>query len=157
MVAGFFGRGAEAVTYLGGQGSDLLLLEQRDGPPVVMQFCGGINHHNNHLFLAITTQLGVQAIQPAAGWDISAALIERFAEFVRTGQPATPLADSLETVKVCLAAAEAKKRGGRVRLDDIPADAAFDGDVYTADYAAGGGYEGTGLATARAKYTSSTD
>lgn len=154
MVAGFFGRGAGAVSYIGGQGSDLLLLEQRHGPPVVMQFCGGINHHDNHLFLAITTQRGVQAIQPAAGWDVSAALIQRFAEFVRTGQPTTPLTDSLETIKVCLAAAEAKVRGGRVRLDEIPASAGFDGYAYTADYAAGGGYEGTGLATARARYSS---
>lgn len=153
MVGGFFGPGAEAVSYIGGGSSHLMLLERHGGPPVILQFSGGLNHHDNACYLSITTERGIRAIQPQAGWGISEILVGKFAQFVRTGIPATPFADSLETVKVILAAAEARHTGRRIPLDAIPIDASFDGAAFTADYARGGGYEGTGL-SARSRYSS---
>jgi predicted dehydrogenase len=152
MVAGFFGAGVEAVSYLGGGSCDLFQMEQRDGPPVVLQFSAGVNYTNNPCFLAVSTERGVRVAEPRGGWEISEALMREFARFVRTGQAPVPLVDSLEVVKVVLAAAEARRLGRRVRLDDVPLDAGFDGHAFTAMYAQGGGYKGTGLVEARSKY-----
>jgi predicted dehydrogenase len=152
MVAGFFGAGAEAVSYLGGESSDLFQMEQRDGPMVVLQFSAGVNYTNNPCCLAVSTERGVRVAEPRGGWEISEALMREFVQFVRTGKAPVPLADSMEVVKVVLAAAEARRLGRRVRLDDVPPDAGFDGHAFTAMYAQGGGYKGTGLIEARSKY-----
>jgi hypothetical protein len=39
-----------------------------------------------------------------------------------------------------------------ILLDDVPRDAGFDGKAFTAAYARGGGYQGTGLVEARSTY-----
>lgn len=152
MVAGFFGAGVEAVSYLGDGNTDLFAMEQRAGPPVLLQFSAGVNYTNNPCFLALSTERGVRVAEPRGGWEISEALMREFAMFARTGKPPVPLADSLEVVRVVLAAAEARRLGRRVRLDEVPPDAGFDGHAFTAMYARGGGYKGTGLVEARSSY-----
>jgi predicted dehydrogenase len=156
MARGFFGLSGEAVSFVGGDGSDLLVLEQRGGPPAVLQFSAGPNHPDNAFFFALTTERDVHVIRPKAGWEMSERLVDKFAHFVRTGKPATTLAESLETIKVCLAAAEARRIEQRVVLDNVPPNAGFDGHKFTADYASGGGYDGTGLLDARSIFVPST-
>ena len=81
MVAGFFGPGVEAVRYITGETTDIgetrpdhlgrvarssgppqiVLLEQRDGPPIVLQLAAP-DGWDYSFFLALTTDHGVEPV-----------------------------------------------------------------------------------------------
>ena len=163
MVAGFFGPGVEAVRYITGETTDIgetrpdqlgrvarsagppqiVLLEQRDGPPIVLQLAAP-DGWDYSFFLALTTDHGVEPliIKSDEAWGV--ALVEGqaadFSRYAHGEEPSVPLAGMLEEVTVCLAAAEARRTGRRVALDDIPLEAGFDGAAFTRAYAEGGGW-----------------
>jgi predicted dehydrogenase len=144
MLGGFFGAGITAVTHVGRFGTDLLLLEQGDGPPIVLQLSTPDGWEYS-FFLALTTdRTGVEAFKFVCDDPFSDAMTEAqmadFARYARGAAPRFPLADVLEEVSVVLAAAESKRTGRRVALDEIPAGAGFDGASFTRAYAGGGGW-----------------
>ena len=144
MLGGFFGPGIEAVTHMAGGATDLLLLEQRSGPPIVLQLSTPDGWEYS-FFLALTTdRSGVEAVKFVCDDPFSDAMCQaQMAEFVRFARGAAPqvaLSDALEEVTVCLAAAESRRTGRRIALSEIPAEAGFDGASFTRAYARGGGW-----------------
>ena len=120
-----------------------MLLEQRDGPPIVLQLAAP-DGWDYSFFLALTTDHGVEPVilKSDEAWGV--ALVEGqaadFSSYAHGEEPSVPLAGMLEEVTVCLAAAEARRTGRRVALDDIPLEAGFDGAAFTRAYAEGGGW-----------------
>ena len=84
--------------------------------------------------------------------DIEAAIKPDDAHFARTREASVPLDMILNDVKILLMAAQARQTRQRIRWDDLPMDAGFDGAAFTATFAQYGGYAGTGIAMARSVY-----
>ncbi|MBX7213828.1 MAG: Gfo/Idh/MocA family oxidoreductase [Thermoflexales bacterium] len=151
MVLAFFGPQAEAVTHVGGKRSLLFHLELRDGPPVLVQFGSGKVMAGNGCVLVVTTGTSVEVVQPPNGWTMRNAAFAALGRFFREGVAPAPLADLLQSARVCLAAAEARRTGRRVALSELPSGAGFDGAAYTRDFARLGAWQKDGL-DARAVY-----
>ena len=62
------------------------------------------------------------------------ALIEQFSRMLRSGKPTVSLTQSLEAVRVCLGAAQARRSGGEVALADLSSTAGFDGHAFILEY-----------------------
>lgn len=151
MVTTFFGARVEAVTHIGGERSHLFLLEQRAGPPVVLQLSSGRVLASNGCVFALTTERSVEVVQPPNGWTMRDSTLRALTRFFREGVAPVPLEESLHVIRVCLAAAESRRAGRRVALADIPPGAGFDGAAYTRDFARLGAWQGDGL-SARSLY-----
>jgi predicted dehydrogenase len=144
MLGGYFGPGVEAVTHIRGGTTDLLLVERRSGPPIVLQLSTPDGWEYS-FFLALTTdRSGVEAAKFVCDDPFSdemmAAQLTEFVDFARGAPPRVALPDVLEEVTLCLAAAESRRTGRRVALAEIPATAAFDGAAFTRAYAIAGGW-----------------
>lgn len=153
MVIAYFGARVEAVTHIGGDRSALFHFEQRGGPPVLVQLCSGQVLSTNGCLFAVTTERSVEVIQPQAGWTMRDSAFQAISRFFREGVPAVPVTESLEVVRILLAAAESRRTGQRIALAETPAGAGFDGAAYTRDFARLGAFQGDGLA-ARSVYAS---
>ena len=146
MIAGFFGPGIRAVTHIASGATDLFLLEWGEaGLPIVLQLSAP-DVWEYSFFLALTTdRIGVEPLKfvcdDAFSDDLNRGLIAEFVRFAHGEPPAVAVPDLLEEVTVCLAAAEARRTGGRVALSDIPASAGFDGAAFTSSYARAGGWQ----------------
>ena len=122
-----------------------MLLERRDGIPIVLQL-GTPDGWFYSFTLAVTTaSAGVETLKVVCDDPVSEAmndgLIADFVTFARGGPPPLPLRDLLEEVTIPIAAAEARRTGGRVALDSLPAGAGFDGAAFARDYARAGGWQ----------------
>ena len=126
-------------------------MELRDGPPVLVQFGSGKVMAGNGCVLVVTTGTSVEVVQPPNGWTMRNAAFAALGRFFREGVAPAPLADLLQSARVCLAAAEARRTGRRVALSELPSGAGFDGAAYTRDFARLGAWQKDGL-DARAVY-----
>lgn len=156
MVLTFFGARVEAVTHIGGERSLLFHVALRGGPPVLVQFCSGQVLATNGCVLTVTTEKSVEVIQPPNGWTVRDSAFAALARFFREGVPPVPLAEAMQTVRVCLAAGESLRTGRRVALEEIPAGAGFDGAAYTREFARLGAWQKDGL-KARSKFSVNGD
>jgi len=129
LMEGFFGGGVHSVSYVGSSGSELFAVEYREGPLVILE----LSAPAHSWFLQLTTEAGIitTKIDSSRLYD---ALVERFVGMLRTGQPPISLADSLEPVRVLLAAKEAQRTGERVLLEDLGPGVAFDGWAFVEEY-----------------------
>lgn len=151
MTTTYFGPQVEAVTHIGGGRSHLFRLDQRDGPPILLQLSSGRVEAGNGTVFAVTTERTLEVVQPKAGWTMKEAALKALTRFFREGVAPAPLDESLHVVRVCLAAAESIRTGRTIALADIPPGARFDGTAYTRDFARLGAWQGDGL-SARSTY-----
>ena len=93
-----------------------------------------------------TASAGVETLKVVCDDPVSEAmnddLIADFVTFAHGGPPPLPLRDLLEEVTIPIAAAEARRIGGRVELNSLTAGAGFDGAAFARDYARAGGWQG---------------
>lgn len=152
MVVAFFGARFEAVLPLPGAASQLSVLEQPGGPPVMLQLGGGENGPGNGCVLVATTPRSVEVLHPQGAWDMAEPAGDALCHFFRTGVAPAPLAEHAHVIRLCLAAAHAHATGRRMRLDALPATSRFDGGAFVNDYARLGAFQKDGL-KARARYS----
>ncbi len=154
MITAFFGAQITTVSHIGGTPSHLFRLDQRDGPPIILQLGGGQNGPGNGCVLVLTTQRSVEVIHPQGAWQMTDATLQALSHFFREGIAPLPLAASLQVVQICLAAAQSRHHGVPVALSAIHPNAGFDGAAYTRDYAKLGAWQHDGL-SARSHYIKS--
>lgn len=131
MFQGFFGAGVRAVEHVGDNGQmDVFRADYASGVPVFFAL-GAIS---NPWFISIAGSTGIFERTLTAG-DNYRRLIKAYVDAIRSGEPPISLEDSLEAIKVALAA-KVSRRGGTVcYLEDLTNDERFDGDAFAEDYA----------------------
>lgn len=151
MVTAFFGAHFTTVSYIGGDHSHLFRLDQLNGQPIILQLGGGQNGPGNGCVLVLTTQRSVEVVHPQGAWQMADATLQALSHFFREGIAPLPLAESLQVVQICLAAAQSRHSGVAVALSAIHPNAGFDGATYTREYARLGAWQRDGL-SARSHY-----
>jgi hypothetical protein len=131
MAQGVLGTGVESIEFLGGNKAELYKATYRNGSILILQLLAP--HHEWSLSLYTATGLHVRKIDST---KLYPPFLEQFLKIIR-GEPATfSLSDSLEAVKIHIAAEKSKLCGRAVRLEELRPEDGFDGTAYAASYAA---------------------
>lgn len=131
MFQGYLGAGALFVRHCGQKGgTDVFLCQYKDGPSVFFQL--GTPHHT--WLLTVNSASGVYTTTVDSS-RMYRALIEKFVEAIKTGEPPWPLPVQVECIKVALAAKMARRDGGDIYLADVPEAEYFDAGPFWAEYA----------------------
>jgi predicted dehydrogenase len=128
MLQGAIGGGIRSVRFVGEHGPALFAVNYDDGKVAVLQL-----HTPGGFRVTVCGSKGSASTDVDAG-PCYQQMLTRFVEMVRTGEPPTPFAESLEAVKVLLAARRARATGETVYLDDLTADEGFDGEAFILEY-----------------------
>jgi predicted dehydrogenase len=129
MLHGAIGGGVRSVQFVGEHGPALFALRYDDGRVAIIQL-----HTPGGFRLTICGHKGSATTEVDAG-GCYAEMLKRFIHMVRTGEPPIPFSESLEAVKVLIAARRSRATGEMVYLDDLTADEGFDGEAFILDYA----------------------
>lgn len=129
MLHGAIGGGIRSVRFIGEHGPALFALTYDDGKVAIIQL-----HTPGGFRLTVCGGKGSATTEVDAG-GCYAEMLKRFIHMVRTGEPPVPFSESLEAVKVLLAARRSRATGDTVHLDDLTADEGFDGEAFILDYA----------------------
>ncbi|MBI4551636.1 MAG: Gfo/Idh/MocA family oxidoreductase [Candidatus Latescibacteria bacterium] len=130
LFQGFFGPGVRSVRALGAHsGGELFQATYQDGPIVTYQ----LHAPASEWFFCASTSQGTKSLT-VDNSKLYDALIEWFHAMLTERTLPNPLDDSLESIKVQLAALKARQTGLTVYLDDLAYDEGFDGAAYAASY-----------------------
>ena len=129
MLHAAIGSGIRSVRFIGENGPALFAAKYADGKIAIIQL-----HTPGPFRVTVCGKSGSASSEVDAGRCYQE-LLTGFVEMVRTGKPPVPFADSLEAVKVLLAARRSRATGDRVYLDDLTADEGFDGEAFILEYA----------------------
>jgi predicted dehydrogenase len=133
MFQGLAGVGVRCVSHLGAVGpTEMFRVEYVNGPIVLFQV--GTPQHQWHM--TVTTTTGIRTVD-VLGKNLYRAFVTEFVRMLKTGAAAISLEDSLEAVRISLAADQAQQTGRTIYLGDLGLSAGFDGHAFAADYARG--------------------
>jgi len=128
MLQAAIGGGMRSVRLVEENGPALFAVKYDDGKVAILQL-----HTPGGFRLTICGEKGSASTEVDSGRCYQE-MLTRFVAMVRTGEPPTPFAESLEAVKVLLAARRARATGETVYLDDLTADEGFDGEAFILEY-----------------------
>jgi len=130
---GLLGPGAESATFLGGGGTDLYLIEYKEGQRVLLQ----LKCPSHHFFLVVTTEKEIVSIRLDAGKLYEALLAKVIPFFRGEAEYPVPVAWSVETIRTALACRQARLTGRKFYLKELRLDdPGFDGAAFARDYRA---------------------
>lgn len=131
MFQGFFGTGVRSVEHVGQNGSmDLFRADYAEGFPVFF----ALGAPSSRWFLSVTASEGV-FFREFVSRDNYRRLIEAWLDALRTGETPISLEDSLEAIKVSLAAKRSRREKRICYLEDLDNEERFDGYAFAEEYA----------------------
>jgi hypothetical protein len=128
MLQGAIGGGIRRVRFVGEHGPAVFAIGYDDGRLALLQL-----HTPGAFRVTACGKAGSLSSEVDAG-GCYAEMLKRFVEMVRTRKPPVAFAESLEAVKVLLAARRSRATGETVCLDDLTADEGFDGEAFMLEY-----------------------
>ena len=130
MLQGFLGTGAKSVKFVDSSGdTSVFSIAYDKGPICLMQLA----MPSSDFHINVCGEKGTACI--AVESDPHPLLVQKFAEFVRTGEPPVPLSEAIESIRLLIAAKCADGHVDPVYLDDLHKCAGFDGWEYADQYA----------------------
>jgi hypothetical protein len=131
MAEGVVGTGVEAVEFLGERKAELYKVVYRKGFILLLQLLAPFHEWSLGLYTA--TGLHVRKIDST---KLYTPFLTQFLKVIRGEAVAYSLSDSLEAVKIHIAAKKSKLCRRAVRLDELLPEDGFEGAAYAASYAA---------------------
>lgn len=128
MLQAAIGGGIRSVRFIGEHGPALFAVGYDDGRLAMLQL-----HTPGGFRVTACGKNGSLSSEVDAGRCYQE-MLTRFVDMVRTGEPPVGFAESLEAVKVLLAARRSRATGATVYLDDLTADEGFDGEAFILEY-----------------------
>jgi hypothetical protein len=131
MAQGFLGSGVETVEFLGERKAELYKITYENGFILLLQLLAPYHEWS----FSLNTETGLQ-VRKIDSTRIYPPFLRQFLRVVRGERVSFSLADSLEAVKIQIAAQKSKLCRRVVRLDELLPEDGFEGAAYAVSYAA---------------------
>jgi predicted dehydrogenase len=129
MLQGYVGTGVRSVTVAADRRAPMLVMDYEDGFTAAVQL--QLPFHEWSLCVFTDTGSRMVTVNADALYE---PFLRNFIALIRGEQVDYSLTGPVEAVRIHIAARIAQERGGRIVLESIPEEAAFDGRAFAAEY-----------------------